>query len=87
MVTGDITQIDLPGGQRSGLKVVREILEGVNDVHFSMLESHDVVRHRLVTDIVNAYDRWQALEEADGGDRSERDATSGRRNGQRRGNQ
>ncbi len=64
VVTGDITQIDLPGGQRSGLKVVREILEGIDDVHFSMLDSRDVVRHRLVTDIVNAYDRWQSHDES-----------------------
>ncbi|MBA0126233.1 PhoH family protein [Haloechinothrix sp. YIM 98757] len=60
VVTGDITQIDLPGGQRSGLRVVREILEGVDDVHFSNLTSEDVVRHRLVTDIVDAYEKWQA---------------------------
>ncbi|MGP4016413.1 PhoH family protein [Saccharopolyspora sp. 5N708] len=79
VVTGDVTQIDLPGGQRSGLKVVQEILSGVDDVHFALLDSHDVVRHRLVTDIVNAYDRWHALEDADRHDRA------GRRNGQRRG--
>ncbi|CAN5209806.1 PhoH family protein [soil metagenome] len=60
VVTGDITQIDLPGGQRSGLKVVREILDGVEDVHFSQLTSVDVVRHRLVGDIVDAYARWDA---------------------------
>ena len=48
VVTGDITQVDLPGGQRSGLRVVQEILDGVDDVHFSMLTSHDVVRHKLV---------------------------------------
>lgn len=82
VVTGDITQIDLPGGQRSGLKVVREILEGVDDVHFSTLESHDVVRHQLVTDIVNAYDRWQALQDADEGGRTGQSAR-GKRNGQR----
>lgn len=64
VVTGDITQIDLPGGQRSGLKVVREILDGVDDVHFSTLTSADVVRHRLVADIVDAYERWQATEDA-----------------------
>nr|WP_246110641.1 PhoH family protein [Saccharopolyspora dendranthemae] len=77
VVTGDVTQIDLPGGQRSGLKMVQEILDGVDDVHFSQLDSHDVVRHRLVTDIVNAYDRWHAHNDADQHD--------GRRNGQRRG--
>ncbi len=72
VVTGDVTQIDLPGGQRSGLKVVREILEGVEDVHFSMLDSQDVVRHRLVSDIVDAYDRWQAQEDADNDGRQRR---------------
>nr|WP_246300653.1 PhoH family protein [Actinopolyspora biskrensis] len=66
VVTGDVTQIDLPGGQRSGLKVVREILEGIDDVYFCTLDSQDVVRHRLVGEIVNAYDRWQALQESGG---------------------
>jgi phosphate starvation-inducible PhoH-like protein len=60
VVTGDVTQIDLPGGQQSGLKIVREILDGIDDVHFSMLTSSDVVRHRLVGDIVDAYERWDA---------------------------
>ncbi|WP_291081996.1 PhoH family protein, partial [Dietzia sp. UBA5065] len=55
VVTGDITQIDLPGGQRSGLKVVRDILAGVDDIHFSELTSKDVVRHALVARIVDAY--------------------------------
>ena len=56
VVTGDVTQIDLPEGRgRSGLKVVREILEGVNDLSFVDLGSGDVVRHRIVQDIVNAY--------------------------------
>ena len=59
VVTGDVTQVDLPNGQRSGLRVVREILEGVEDLHFSTLTSQDVVRHRLVGDIVDAYERWQ----------------------------
>src|SRR3954463_9157876 len=60
VVTGDITQIDLPGGTLSGLKVVRNILEGIPDVHFAMLTSHDVVRHRLVGKIVAAYDAFDA---------------------------
>ncbi|WP_312872768.1 PhoH family protein [Kibdelosporangium persicum] len=63
VVTGDVTQVDLPGGQRSGLKVVREILDGVEDVHFSTLTSADVVRHKLVADIVDAYERWQAVDD------------------------
>jgi phosphate starvation-inducible PhoH-like protein len=58
VVTGDVTQIDLPGGTSSGLKIVSEILQGVEDVNFSMLEASDVVRHRLVSDIVTAYGRW-----------------------------
>jgi phosphate starvation-inducible protein PhoH and related proteins len=64
VVTGDITQVDLPSGTRSGLRVVREILDGVEDVHFATLTSGDVVRHRLVSDIVDAYDRWDAANEA-----------------------
>jgi phosphate starvation-inducible PhoH-like protein len=63
VVTGDVTQVDLPGGTRSGLRVVREILDGVEDVHFATLTSVDVVRHRLVSDIVDAYARWDAAQE------------------------
>ncbi|MBK0868271.1 MAG: PhoH family protein [Saccharopolyspora sp.] len=78
VVTGDITQVDLPGGQRSGLRVVREILEGVQDVHFANLDSSDVVRHQLVTDIVNAYDRWQARQDAEAEQQFARHGRSGR---------
>jgi phosphate starvation-inducible PhoH-like protein len=63
VVTGDITQVDLPGGTKSGLRVVRDILDGVEDVHFASLTSSDVVRHRLVSDIVDAYARWDASQE------------------------
>ncbi|WP_037068688.1 PhoH family protein [Pseudonocardia acaciae] len=65
VVTGDTTQIDLPGNARSGLLVVRDILEGVDDVHFAQLTSTDVVRHRLVSDIVDAYARWDANQPSD----------------------
>jgi phosphate starvation-inducible PhoH-like protein len=65
VVTGDITQVDLPGGQRSGLRVVQEILDEVDDVHFANLTSHDVVRHKLVGNIVDAYDRWHAAQDAE----------------------
>lgn len=58
VVTGDVTQVDLPAGQMSGLRVVQDILEGVQDIDFCRLTSRDVVRHRLVTDIVDAYNRW-----------------------------
>jgi phosphate starvation-inducible PhoH-like protein len=65
VVTGDTTQIDLPGGSRSGLLVVRDILDGVDDVHFAQLNSTDVVRHRLVSDIVDAYARWDSHQPSD----------------------
>ncbi|TDC70365.1 phosphate starvation-inducible protein PhoH [Actinomadura sp. GC306] len=57
VVTGDVTQVDLPNGQQSGLRVVQDILDGVDDIHFCRLDSRDVVRHKLVTDIVDAYNR------------------------------
>ena len=66
VVTGDITQVDLPAGQASGLRLVQDILEGVEDIHFARLTSHDVVRHRLVGDIVNAYERYEARTGMDG---------------------
>ena len=59
VVTGDITQIDLPGDQRSGLRVVRDVLMDLEDVHFATLTSTDVVRHRLVGEIVDAYERYE----------------------------
>ena len=60
VVTGDVTQVDLPAGVKSGLRVVQEILEEIEDVHFTRLTSSDVVRHRLVSDIVDAYAKWDA---------------------------
>jgi phosphate starvation-inducible protein PhoH and related proteins len=60
VVTGDVTQIDLPGGTRSGLRIVQEILGNIQDVHFSWLTSHDVVRNKLVGRIVAAYDAFEA---------------------------
>jgi len=57
VITGDITQVDLPTGTTSGLRIVREILEGIEDVAFCELTSQDVVRHRLVGQIVDAYAR------------------------------
>ncbi len=55
VVTGDITQVDLPGGAASGLRNAMGILDGIEDIHFAELTSADVVRHRLVADIVDAY--------------------------------
>ena len=62
VVTGDVTQIDLPAETRSGLQVVQEILDDLADVKFCRLHSVDVVRHRLVGDIVDAYGRWDATQ-------------------------
>jgi phosphate starvation-inducible PhoH-like protein len=60
VVTGDITQIDLPSGQKSGLREVRKILADVDDISFCTLTNADVVRHKLVGRIVAAYDRYEA---------------------------
>jgi phosphate starvation-inducible PhoH-like protein len=56
VVTGDITQIDLQRGQKSGLVEAREVLSKVRGIVFSYFESEDVVRHPLVQRIVNAYE-------------------------------
>ncbi|MET9571222.1 PhoH family protein [Streptomyces virginiae] len=64
VITGDITQIDLPGGARSGLRQVQEILDGVPDIHFSRLTSEDVVRHKLVGRIVDAYEKYDDGQQA-----------------------
>ena len=60
VVTGDITQIDLPGGQTSGLRAVQGILDGIDDIAFCELTNHDVVRHKLVGRIVQAYDQFES---------------------------
>lgn len=64
VVTGDVTQIDLPGGQHSGLKVVRDILKDIDDIAFLELTAEDVVRHRLIGDIVKAYDSFDEAKQA-----------------------
>jgi phosphate starvation-inducible PhoH-like protein len=58
IITGDITQIDLPNAQKSGLRVVRDILKDIDDIAFMELTAEDVVRHRLIGDIVRAYDSF-----------------------------
>ncbi|MCV7266912.1 PhoH family protein [Mycobacterium doricum] len=59
VVTGDITQMDLPGGAESGLRAAMRILDNIDDIHFAELTSADVVRHRLVGEIVDAYARFE----------------------------
>jgi phosphate starvation-inducible PhoH-like protein len=60
VVTGDVTQVDLPGGSTSGLRQVQRVLDDVDDIAFIELTSRDVVRHRLVGRIVDAYGRFDA---------------------------
>jgi phosphate starvation-inducible PhoH-like protein len=60
VVTGDVTQVDLPSSTASGLMAVQDILGGIDDVSFCTLTSADVVRHRLVGEIVEAYGRYDA---------------------------
>lgn len=85
VITGDVTQVDLPGGTRSGLRQVQDILEGVDDVHFSRLSSQDVVRHRLVGRIVEAYEKYDNDNENNGSAGHERDDDRARQNGRSRG--
>jgi phosphate starvation-inducible protein PhoH and related proteins len=63
VVTGDATQTDLPSQQRSGLRVVHDILAGIDGVAFIELSSRDVVRHRIVASIVEAYERFERAPE------------------------
>ncbi len=85
VVTGDITQTDLPGGTTSGLKLVREILDGVEDLHFASLTSQDVVRHKLVGKIIDAYAQHDAeLEHERGPQRSQGQRAAGRRDDAKR---
>ena len=64
VVTGDLTQVDLPRGTRSGLRDAREILDGVEGVSFTEFTGADVVRHKIVTRIVEAYDKAEAKRKA-----------------------
>ncbi len=59
VITGDITQIDLPEGKKSGLKTVSRILKNVEDIGFMYFQTTDVVRHKLVQDIIKAYERYE----------------------------
>ncbi|HZH33871.1 MAG TPA: PhoH family protein, partial [Pyrinomonadaceae bacterium] len=66
VVTGDITQIDLPRGQRSGLKEVQEVLRDLETIDFIYFSDRDVVRHKLVQMIVKAYDAHTKKTDEDG---------------------
>jgi phosphate starvation-inducible PhoH-like protein len=60
VITGDITQIDLPSGRGSGLIEVQNILEGIEDIRFVYFTNKDVVRHKLVQQIIKAYEHYEA---------------------------
>ncbi len=79
VVTGDVTQVDLPGSRNSGLVVVRRILRDVPGISFIELGSGDVVRHRLVSEIIDAYERWGQREGGES-DAQSRDHRGGRHN-------
>ena len=76
VVTGDVTQVDLPGGARSGLRAAVDILDNIEGIHFSELTSADVVRHRLVSEIVDAYARFEDSDLT--GNRAQRRASGNR---------
>ena len=63
VITGDITQIDLPSGKNSGLIEVRKILEGVEGIRFVYFTNRDVVRHKLVQKIIKAYEKYEGSNE------------------------
>jgi len=63
VITGDVTQIDLPSGKASGLKEAQVILTGIEGIRFCSFTERDVVRHRLVQDVIGAYDRFEAERE------------------------
>jgi phosphate starvation-inducible protein PhoH and related proteins len=65
VITGDVTQVDLPTGTKSGLRQVQDILADLDDVHFARLTSTDVVRHKLVGRIVDAYERYDNAQAED----------------------
>ncbi len=64
VITGDVTQVDLPNGAKSGLRIIRDILGAVDDISFIELTAEDVVRHRLIGDIVKAYDAFDSVAQA-----------------------
>ena len=64
VITGDITQVDLPRGARSGLRHAIEVLQNVDDISFDFFTAEDVVRHPVVARIVLAYEKHEAEKEA-----------------------
>ncbi|MFR6345044.1 MAG: PhoH family protein [Christensenellales bacterium] len=67
VLTGDITQIDLSGGQKSGLKQCAQMLRGIDDIGVIQLTNRDVVRHKLVKEIIKAFEKYEKQAEARAG--------------------
>ena len=63
MITGDVTQIDLPRSTKSGLRHAMEVLSKVSELSFNYFESKDIVRHPVVAKVVQAYEEWEAQDE------------------------
>ncbi|AWX15011.1 nucleoside triphosphate hydrolase [Mergibacter septicus] len=63
VITGDITQVDLPRGQKSGLKHAIEVLGNVEELSFNYFTSQDIVRHPVVAKVVQAYEKWETEDE------------------------
>jgi phosphate starvation-inducible PhoH-like protein len=64
VITGDVTQVDLPNGVRSGLRIISDILQDIDDISFMELTAEDVVRHRLIGDIVKVYEKYDEVKSA-----------------------
>jgi phosphate starvation-inducible PhoH-like protein len=64
VITGDVTQVDLPNGVRSGLRIITDILQNIDGIAFLELTAEDVVRHRLIGDIVKAYEKYDEVKSA-----------------------
>lgn len=84
VITGDITQIDLPDGKKSGLKVAKNVLKNIEDIEFCILTDKDVVRHPLVQKIIKAYEKYDEQEQKRRHDRdSDREQSDRDRNNRR----
>lgn len=70
VITGDVTQVDLPDGKKSGLKTAQKVLKNIEDIEFCMLTDKDVVRHPLVQKIIKAYERFDEQEQKRRNDRN-----------------
>lgn len=83
IITGDVTQLDLPNGKKSGLITIRSILKNVKGIEFIDLDRNDVVRHPLVQRIIDAYEEYEAKNKIENEKRENKDATSYRPKKQR----